>query len=232
MKIHSKFKDYYDVCQSYGTDSQHRYIRELQVLPVPDCLKSIQIGGVEKWCGGVLRNFSGNGDYRTLLYVGFCGELHVGLGKWDWDGKLKGVLWNTDVISELERLLVESSLMRYNYFGKQQKAAINEISEYITKDWTNLFIEVDAPIFVYDYTYNLGGTKTPAVIKNPCLRDYGFISVKDPFTAYQEISMFIGNELAKQVDPAPLSDKDRLVAHGMDPVWSFRNPEPPKRKRK
>lgn len=64
---------------------------------------------------------------------------------------------------------------------------------------------------------------------NPRLTDYGFQSVIPPAQAWQAIDQYLGNEMAQQVDPAPLSDDLRRDAHGFD-VWSFKNPDPPKRK--
>jgi hypothetical protein len=57
---------------------------------------------------------------------------------------------------------------------------------------------------------------------NPNLRKLNFQTVMDPYTAYQELSMFLGNNMAQQVDPIPkMTDELKAHAHGYD-KWSFR----------
>jgi hypothetical protein len=57
---------------------------------------------------------------------------------------------------------------------------------------------------------------------NPLLRKYNFEQVKDPYSAWQEISQFLGSELATQRDPnPPIPDELRAQAKGFD-KWSFR----------
>ena len=60
------------------------------------------------------------------------------------------------------------------------------------------------------------------LIVNPTLRSYQFFKVIDPFTAYQELSMFLGNNLVTQKDPnPPISDVDKRDTHGFN-EWSFK----------
>ena len=62
------------------------------------------------------------------------------------------------------------------------------------------------------------------IIVNPKLQDYGFASVMDPVTAFQELSAFLGTNLVEQKDPNPhMSDELKGEIHGFD-KWSFRKP--------
>ena len=60
---------------------------------------------------------------------------------------------------------------------------------------------------------------------NPPLKDIGFHRIVDAFTAYQEIDMFLGNELAGQNDPLMPVGGDLIVrdSKGFD-EWSFKTP--------
>lgn len=79
------------------------------------------------------------------------------------------------------------------------------------------FREYNSPIL--NITYYDGGF---AIHVNPRLKEYNFISQYDPVSAFQEISMYIGNNLVIQKDPNPkLSDDIKRDIHGFD-KWSFR----------
>lgn len=56
---------------------------------------------------------------------------------------------------------------------------------------------------------------------NGRLKDYEFIRRLDPYQAYQELSMFLGNLAAPDRVPVHVADKDRIQQHGFD-EWSFR----------
>ncbi len=58
---------------------------------------------------------------------------------------------------------------------------------------------------------------------NPRLNQYNFASVVDPYTAFQELSMFIGNNLVdtSTTQPRPISDKLKSETKGFN-EWSFR----------
>jgi len=58
--------------------------------------------------------------------------------------------------------------------------------------------------------------------KNPILRDISFQKILDPYTIYQEISMFIDGILPRQnLDTTELSDETKIAKRGYD-KWSFR----------
>jgi hypothetical protein len=70
-----------------------------------------------------------------------------------------------------------------------------------------------------------------AIVRNPVLKDLDFVKVMDPFTAFQEIAMFLGGVMAAE-DQAPLRvGSDEVIARqkGFD-EWSFRTQAPGQKK--
>lgn len=61
------------------------------------------------------------------------------------------------------------------------------------------------------------------IILNPRLNQYNFQSQVEPYTAYQELSMYLGNDLVdiSDMEPRPITDKDRAETKGFN-EWSFR----------
>ena len=88
-----------------------------------------------------------------------------------------------------------------------------------------------APVLLVSRRMTTGGMPKYAVLRNPCLKDLDFVRVMDPFTAYQEIAMFLGGVMAEQ-DKAPLrTGSDEVIAQqkGFD-EWSFRTSSPGQKK--
>lgn len=67
---------------------------------------------------------------------------------------------------------------------------------------------------------------------NPNLGRIGFQKLVDPYTAHQEIEMFLSSTLATEKNPIPKRTQELIRdAHGFDKN-SFRNTKPDRRKRK
>lgn len=76
----------------------------------------------------------------------------------------------------------------------------------------DLHISLGAPIV------NVSGT----IESNVNLKELQFQKIVDPYTAFQEISMFIGGVLGNpEKEMTELTEKDRINQHGFD-KWSFR----------
>lgn len=87
-----------------------------------------------------------------------------------------------------------------------------------------LFEDKRCPIFVAHWSRWTWQRRKNSIIEyNALLRPYEFFRVFDPYTAFQEIAMFMSN-LAIPQDPMPVIP-DELKAHsrGFD-EWSFRRP--------
>jgi len=81
-----------------------------------------------------------------------------------------------------------------------------------------LFFEYKVPVFVIYFLE----AKGQYLKLNPCLKDYNFQRIKDPYTAYQEISQYISGVLGVNTsETIDISDKDKLWEKGFD-NWSFK----------
>jgi len=109
-------------------------------------------------------------------------------------------------------------------------------------DYTELHVLLDTPIISVDFSSTKlnkwGDTlrradndKLYRFEVNPLLQQYNFMKFMPPSTIYQEIEMFLGNALVKDVMPASFqSDLDKLTARGFDPKTSFRKLKTDKKK--
>jgi hypothetical protein len=115
-----------------------------------------------------------------------------------------------------------------SYFAWHDKELAACFSEYLTSpQLLKLFVEKNTPVFIYgdylDGKYRNG--KQKELIINPRLKDWGFQSIKDPVTAFQDIFMYISGVLGIP-DPAmiKISDKELAKKKGHDGKFSFRKP--------
>lgn len=68
----------------------------------------------------------------------------------------------------------------------------------------------------------IGNFHGPQVVINPQLSDVEFFRCLEPYQAYQEISMFLGNLAAPERKTVVIEDKYRIEQHGFDLKQSFR----------
>ncbi|GMV90634.1 MAG: hypothetical protein AMXMBFR82_04120 [Candidatus Hydrogenedentota bacterium] len=97
-------------------------------------------------------------------------------------------------------------------------------SEVLNRRFDPLFIDLGIPAFKLEYIALNKGNRSDRIrlTLNPFLKADDFQKVKDPAGAFQEISMYLGNQLARQPDPASdIPDEILRDEKGFD-KWSFR----------
>ncbi len=208
MKIYSKFHDYYDTVRAYGEDSNVSYMR-----------KTEDIFDKQNEAFGILNydipkyyyNFWAQRRFLTETYeyavILFCGEFH------------RIILSSTKSLTSLE-----SVKDIYQNIFKDESCAKKFFGNNGTKkkEYINLHIKYNAPIIVirqyWDGSRRYHGIK---YVLNDRLKDYNFQTIYDPFTAYQKIEMFLGNDMVVQKNKEEVSDSVKIHKHGFD-EWSFR----------
>jgi len=253
MLIISKFKDYYDTAIGYGgVDKTCVYNRNSLVEGNKHNQEIVFETFEEKkiyWSNGPYifdcRYKHGGFPYKDIPFlitpfvIGFCGKIYIGYYL-KWENKTK-IVYNSNDFFQLcdpkdKRLFRESDKNRIiNYFKKLQ-----------FKNHKELFFKYHAPIFILDYKVCLNKdeynylpnedknqfNKNKIFIINPKLKDYEFYKIYNSFQAFQEIQMYLQGVLGnKEKEMINISEKNKLIQYGYD-KWSFRNPDPPKRKQK
>lgn len=249
MRIISKFDDYYDPIQRMGFDPSLIYHRRTEKIEINladvrwhrhtidkqstrfrelmnDEYDSNEFDKPSVWHMSHLIQRGFNNIQKTerrlrslevedvyAHIIGFCGRFFV--------------------FHELSFLHHEKSYMVYGPDDRfiralkkddRRTVIVGEVSDLFLGN--EVFLEYDCPIF-HIMTTGRYGNKADLVL-NPKLDALGFQKIVDPFTAYQELSMFLGSVLVKEQNPDQVSDRSMARAKGFDD-WSFRRPPTKKR---
>jgi hypothetical protein len=245
MRVISKFKDYYDGCQGYGADPKLVYVRKTQEIPIestrPGEVKQAElkkaIFDVSAKAGAVPHLYHTDVDYGV---VAFCGKIYpfwkIGTTThYTWEKLHKDIrskaarerhsTYYSDILARIEKRRGRNS---YWYGTRLTRSGVEKYfneTDLNVKD--DAFIYLKTPVFIIQYVFG-----KELVITNPLLKDYNFASQVDPWTAYQELSMYVGNNLANQMDPeVHISDKLKAESRGFN-EWSFRRHKDESKKNK
>jgi len=244
MRILSPWADYYDVAASSGVDKAITYLRLTEERPLPTNLKV-----------PITRS---NERYKEITYqtrlIGFCGvlysvvEFHIrdhkafcySLEEADWFAK---------------KFLSKKDMAAYNTGGSRYwrrrhflpvrrhdlEKFFREAEQQRDLLSNEFFLDLEAPIFLIQHGKVLPGrvercngtwVRKLQLLINPCLKDMEFYRIKDPYTAFQEIQMFLGSQAHPEPRMLRTSDEDLARSKGFD-ERSFRmeKGEKPNRKR-
>ena len=248
MLIVKKYHDYYDTAMGFdGIDKTCVYERnpviEENKYEISQ-LKHRFAGDKVGWRHGPY-----SVDYREFLkrdndtpltvpfVIGFCGKTYVGYhfqwGDSYYDNIRTEIVYGPDDFFKLQPFT--NSQKKYSSDKQNKEITEKYFTKFHNKEHSDLFIKYHVPIFVYDFGTGFiqeGIHRTSKAFQtNPNLSQYEFYKLFDAPTAFQEIQMFLQGVLGnKEKITVVISDQNKLLQHGFDPKWSFRNPCPPKRK--
>ena len=229
--INYKQKDYYDgVVGTMGIDKTLVYNRETQILEnYPEFPKAFQPNRVYnvRWQNPFLHNFENfkktKYSENSMFFVGFCGKIYVG---WKFYRELINLHGTTDIETYItyDREFVKKNIKSVSWHAN----LVDDLNYIDTYNSMDIFRDLKVPVFIYDQDYDRKYIKSyrhrddSRFIVNPILSDYEFYRVFDSFTAFQEISMFMGGVLgAGEKEIVEVADKYKIGQHGFD-KWSFR----------
>jgi hypothetical protein len=193
--VNKEFNDYYDSCMTYGMDEKLVYVRNLEEYSQKSRLYTLVFNELQKFMSYNSRknNFSSlNCDTSEFKIksgiIGFCGKLYPYFKifseetqqiKYTFDKKF------------MKAFTIKISKNNSNFFSLNLSLATVEsfMSVKINQD---LFFKLGNPIFQID---------NKKLIINPNLRRYKFYKIINAFTAYQEISIFLGGVLEEAHPP-------------------------------
>jgi len=210
MRLHSDFHDYYDNAVGYGVDEKVHYNRYKKAVAIE------------------LKSYLERPFHRNSGVIGFCGRTYpfIELHKFDRNFQEEDGLGDFTVvetrfafdIDEYHSLENEWSEFSDDFYLYSADIKIKQF--YV--DWAlnsdEIFIKNKVPVWMAKYYAD----QTNGVL-NPRLQDYGFNKIKDSFTAFQEISMYLSNILVEQKELVTIDYKHRIEQHGFDLKTSFRN---------
>jgi hypothetical protein len=238
LRIISKFRDYYDLPHEF-VDESVVYLRKQATSPLqrgegPRLAKLEAKSHGRKPSGGIVSE----SWEISFEVIGFCGKLFpvilcLRLGEapsgsaYSASGRYGFYELKDFLRFAAARGIEVPSSRRYRWFPQSAYDLSLEAADMFLKGTGGLeallpiFRKENAPCFVA----RQGGRGGPAQITtNPFLKGYSFAKVKDPFTAHQEISQYVGGLLPQPERPMiEVSDKDKVAKHGFN-EWSFRRP--------
>lgn len=236
MRIISKFHDYYDSAQRYGRDNRLVYVRQQQEMPVRE----------SKPEGAALAAFvelalqMAPTPWEQELYGDpVSRRVEVVYGLLVFAGKLypyaRVTLYRVasgtasvvvHTAEAYEAVMAPLSLGGAQGIESAWQAGRKKAFWQLRDDSRLHALCLQDAVACVSFERNKRSWKDQGQLRvNPRLADLEFFKVKDPWQAYQELSMFHGNVAAPDRTPVNVSDKDRIVQHGFD-KWSFRKRPP------
>lgn len=232
MLIASKFHDFYDTVSVFGVDKTCVYQRNRQELKgefvfgdeVRKTLRSSWPREEEftKTKSGVQTKWT-----AFKYIIGYCGKLYpmVFVEKKTPTKTQNFGLYSPEEVEEFfekENINLAKSLYSYwsmREFSVKSKESMKQFFDAEQfKSLEQEFQKHKIPVFIYGRF-----TKDELLILNPKLKDFKFMKVKDPQTAFQDIFSYISGVLGVSApETVELSDKELAKKKGHDGKYSFR----------
>lgn len=232
MLIISDFHDFYDNCSSLGIDKKIVFNRKKKIENFDH--KEIRLPYVESFSHRV------NGEWFTFKFkkhiIGFCGKIYpvVIIEKIKSDDKIiyRGEFYSyKELYSYIEEKKLERPINQgSSFFGDYNLKTKEQMNRFFSEDnWSELiflFRERNLSTFVLGRGISEERSEYDKIlVSNPKLSDYKFMKIKDSFSAFQEIYMFISGFLGvPEKNQIKISDKDMASSKGHDSVYSFKKP--------
>lgn len=212
MRIVSNFHDYYDTVMVYGQDDQVTWIRTEEKLEV----NTNQLGIHDGWFAKYELRVRKGSCYVNESYIAFCGKIYpthkgeMGLSL----PYLVGISYE-DMRDSFCGFTQEDLITKDNkpsYGWRKTESYAREV--WLSTPCHALHTKFDCPVLLIEKN---------SITKCPYLRSLGFQRIKDPYTAFQDISMYISGVMAQKQNPmVTISDKSKILKHGFDPIYGFR----------
>ena len=236
MKIVGNTKDYYDCMMSLDREREPLYVRKKHSYYIdnnritPDLdnenrMVSKEIYSVAPKLVSLIREmpYIEHADHNIKMIIGFCGRLYPAYWEGRWSYSLEEVIANVEQWGPLrhKKKNALASLRQEKpptYASNLNERTWNKFyTETLAPHQSDKFFrELNSPVFLITQRV------WTCLRVNPILSDYGFQKIKNNFDAYQDISMYLSNNLANTMDPNPVvTDELKAHAHGFN-EWSFR----------
>lgn len=199
MRIFSDFHDYYDGLVTHTTPYFERKT-ETDLIECPRIPSAVH-----------------SKTKYTIPHtiIGFCGEFYIYAED---DEKFIAPIIMNDFISKIKK----SKKDRFYYDYVSDK--VNRLTEICNK-FKNYFYDERVVYFMIENCEQWRKPECRVTRHFDNLKRFNFQRVYDPFSCFQEIEMFIGNNLAQDTQVNQITDSNVLLtAKGFDKKTSFRHP--------
>lgn len=230
MRIHSKFKDYYDSVMAHGVDETFHWVRNTTEMEL-DSHPFLNSDIVDNHTA---LPSAFNAHYE---YIGFCGKIYPAILYRITSihaPPITGTMFDAEQVHKLVASMKDKTLSKaYETSGNisgwwcsestfTRKGVTNYFNEFSGYESNDLFLEYNTPIFVVEKNKMCDFGRKHLININPILADYNFQHVVDPYTAYQELDMYLSGFLGNgNPEPTKIDDKYMIASKGFD-KWSFR----------
>jgi len=237
MRIISEFYDYYDCIQREGQDQSLVYLRK-KVKDEERSFLGPLLGLQYKTTPVIARQH----------LIGFCGKVYPCVQLMVWDKNYVPVMEYDEgyttcySLEEVDAFFKENFKEKdYNEFHKKGSRwnwnrgyqwnglryysfmKFFEEAEKVKEKYTKLFEEKHSPIFVASAFCHGSNTSDARLYWNCSLKHLEFMRVFDPYSAFQEIQMFLGGLASPEKEIPEMTDEVKAFQKGFD-KWSFRKP--------
>lgn len=217
MRIISKVKDYYDGVQQMGIDKSITYVRDTKEIINPEIKFNMPVVNIKE-----------NNRYSHVYYsiIGVCGKLYPFVkylyNEYPSDRGKESIFYNKD-------------FWNYKYYRKDWYRFDKKTDEELYNEMINnlelksIFVKYKVPVFLLEYKYGeveiVKNHRNRLVLTlNPILKDFYFQTNLDSFSIFQEIQMFLSNQLVDTISLKVPVGNDEVIGNskGFD-RYSFRN---------
>lgn len=217
MIINSNFRDYYDSSHGGWIDKTIVYNRKEE--DIYDIILYKKYKKEIGYIGSDIQSTKIDGIKITKKFfiVGFCGKLYILF-------HYKKFNKNTNIIIEESFNYNKNNIELYiknNDYSYRNKYYLNEIENvyniFNNRNDNTLFLKYKTPIFIIKLHDDF------SLRKDIKLNDIEFFKVKDSFSAYNDLEIFLSNILlTNEKENIEISDKDKIISKGFDYKFSFR----------
>ena len=180
---------------------------------------------------------------NQLMFVGFCGKIYISV-MFDLNealpiklgGKHQQFCYSTKDFDKIFKKFTtkseKKSYIKSKQFGNILKFMKTQLSENPVEINNNLFFKYKTPCFVI--IPSKWQKLEDKFIISPTLKNYQFTKVFDPYTAFQEIEMFLGGVLGENKEPSTIDDKSMLYKKGFNNMSfkTYKGTKKPRSKRR
>lgn len=220
MRIIGNNKDYYDGVMAYGQDTDTVFVRKPWRLDSESC--PLVFPKVAEELVNLIQRGT-NGTYSEIKFpnafvVYIAGKKYSGVS-YQSDDLNYTFHWRPDsLLDAIYKNMTVPERSRPYVIRKLKNLSAEMFANRINSEEVEWLIDNEVAIAV-------GKLRTgDARWRFNCdrLKDLQFAKVLDPYTIYQELSMWVGGVLPKQGnDTVEIADKDKIAKRGFD-KWSFR----------